>query len=44
MSTPRQKSKHVNNNPIASQGADTQHEGQASPYDPDRSVEKPSAR
>ena len=38
-STPRQKSKHVNNNPIASQGADTQHEGWASPYDPDRSVE-----
>ena len=27
MSTPRHKSKHVNNNPIASQGADTQHEG-----------------
>ena len=39
MSTPRQRSKHVNNNPITSQGADTQHEGQASPYDPDRSVE-----
>ena len=39
MSTPRQRSKHVNNNPIASQGADTQHEGWASPYDPDRSVE-----
>ena len=39
MSTPRQRSKHVNNNPIASQGADTQHEGRASPYDPDRSVE-----
>ena len=39
MSTPRQKSKHVNNNPITSQGADTQHEGRASPYDPDRSVE-----
>ena len=39
MSTPRQNSKHVNNNPIASQGADTQHEGWASPYDPDRSVE-----
>ena len=38
-STPRQKSKHVNNNPIASQGADKQHEGRASPYDPDRSVE-----
>ena len=33
-STPRQRSKHVNNNPIASQGADTQHEGWASPYDP----------
>ena len=44
MSTPRQKSKHVNNNPIASQGADTQHEGWASPHDPDRSVKKPSAR
>ena len=39
MSTPRQRSKHVNNNPIASQGADTQHEGRASPYDPNRSVE-----
>ena len=39
MSTPRHKSKHVSNNPIASQGADTQHEGRASPYDPDRSVE-----
>ena len=38
-STPRQRSKHVNNNPIASQGADTQHEGRASPYDPNRSVE-----
>ena len=39
MSTPRQKSNHVNNNPITSQGADTQHEGRASPYDPNRSVE-----
>ena len=34
MSTPRQRFKHVNNNPIASQGADTRHEGRASPYDP----------
>ena len=39
MSTPRQKSNHVNKNPIVPQGADTQHEGWASPYDPDRSVE-----
>ena len=38
-STPRQKSNHVNKNPIVSQGADTQHEGRASPYDPDQSVE-----
>ena len=39
MSTPRHKSKHVNNNPIASEGADTQHDRRASPYDPDHSVE-----
>ena len=39
MSTPRQKSGHINKNSFASQGADTQHEGRSSPYDPDRSVE-----
>ena len=38
-STPRQKAGHINKNPFVSQGADTQHEGRASPYDPDRSVE-----
>ena len=30
---------HINKNPFVPQGADTQHEGRASPYDPDRSVE-----
>ena len=39
MSTPRQKTGHINKNPIVPQGADTRHEGRASLYDPDRSVE-----
>ena len=39
MSTPRHKMGPINKNPFVSQGADTQHEGRASPYDPDRSVE-----
>ena len=30
---------HINKDSIVPQGADTQHEGRASPYDPDRSVE-----
>ena len=38
-STPRHKMGHINKNPFVSQGADTQHEGRASPYDPDHSVE-----
>ena len=37
-STPRQKRGLINKNSIP-QGTDTQHEGRASPYDPDRSVE-----
>ena len=37
-STPRHKRGHINKNSIP-QGADTQHDGRASPYDPDRSVE-----
>ena len=39
MSTPRQKTRHINTNSFVPQGADTQHEGRASPYDPDQSVE-----
>ena len=38
-STPRQKTGHINKHSFVPQGADTQHEGRASPYDPDRSVE-----
>ena len=30
---------HINKHSFVPQGADTQHEGRASPYDPDRSVE-----
>ena len=30
---------HINKNPFVPQGADTQHEGRASPYDPNRLVE-----
>ena len=39
MSTPRQRKGHINTNSFVPQGADTQQEGRASPYDPDRSVE-----
>ena len=39
MSTPRQKTGHTNKHSFIPQGCDTQHEGRASPYDPDRSVE-----
>ena len=39
-STPRQKTGHINKVSVP-QGADTRHEGWASPYDPDRSVENP---
>ena len=38
-STPRQKMGHINKHSFVLQGADTQHEGRASPYDPNRSVE-----
>ena len=38
-STPRQKMGHINKHSFVPQGADTQNEGRASPYDPDRSVE-----
>ena len=38
-STPRQKMGHINKHSFVPQGADTQHEGRASLYDPDRSVE-----
>ena len=34
-STPKQKTGHINTNSFVPQGADTQHEGRASPYDPD---------
>ena len=34
MSTPRQKTGHINKHSFVPQGADTQHEGRASPYDP----------
>ena len=33
-STPRQKTGHINKHCVVPQGADTQHEGRASPYDP----------
>ena len=39
MSTPRQKMGHINKHSFVPQGADTQHEGQASLYDPNQSVE-----
>ena len=39
MSTPRHRAGHINKNSFVPQGADTQHEGRSSPYDPDRSVE-----
>ena len=39
MSTPRHKTGQINKNSFVPQGADTQHEGRASPYDPDHSVE-----
>ena len=39
MSTPRQKTGHINKHSSVPQGADTQHEGQASPYNPDCLVE-----
>ena len=38
-STPRHKMGPINKNPFVPQGADTQHEGRASPYDPDQLVE-----
>ena len=38
MSTPRHNAGHINKNSVP-QGADTQHDRRASPYDPDRSVE-----
>ena len=37
-STPRRNTGHINKNSVP-QGADTQHDGRASPYDPNRSVE-----
>ena len=39
MSTPRQKTVQINKHSFVPQGADTQHEGRASPYDPNQSVE-----
>ena len=39
MSTPRHKVGQINKNSFVPQGADTQHEGRVSPYDPNRSVE-----
>ena len=39
MSTPRHKMGQPNKHSFIPQGADAQHEGRASPYDPDRSVE-----
>ena len=39
MSTPRHQMRQINKNSFVPQGADTQHEGRVSPYDPDRSVE-----
>ena len=33
-STPRQEMGHINKNSFVPQSADTQHEGRASPYDP----------
>ena len=38
-STRRQKTGHINKDSFVPQGTDTQHEGRASPYDPDQSVE-----
>ena len=38
-STPRHKTGHINKHSLVSQGADTKHEGRASPYDPNQSVE-----
>ena len=38
-STPRQKMGHINKHSFVPQGADTQHKGRSSPYDPNRSVE-----
>ena len=38
-STPRHQTRQINKNSFVPQGADTQHEGRVSPYDPDRSVE-----
>ena len=38
-STPRHKMGEINKHSFVPQGADTQHEGRASPYDPDQSVE-----
>ena len=35
---------HINTNSFVPQGADTQHEGRASPYDPDRFGGKPSVQ
>ena len=34
-STPRHRAGHINKNSFVPQGADTQHEGRSSPYDPD---------
>ena len=39
MSTPRQKSGHLNKHSFVPQGTGIQHEGRTSPYDPDLSVE-----
>ena len=39
-STPRHRAGHINKNSFVPQGADTQHDGRSSPYDPDQSVEK----
>ena len=39
MSTPRQKTGHINKHSFALQGTGIQHEGRTSPYDPDLSVE-----
>ena len=38
-STPRQKTGHINKHSFVLQGSDIQHEGRASLYDPDQSVE-----
>ena len=39
MSTPRQKSGHLNKHSFVPQGTGIQHKGRTSPYDPDLSVE-----